>query len=63
MCAGSAVRTSRSGAKQGSSRGGGVVVGHVVRVVDDHPPGRRDGLGSCLLAVGGHFRSTVMNLN
>lgn len=50
--------SSRSGAKQGPSGGGGVVVGHVICIVDGHPPGRRDGLGSCLLVVSGHLHST-----
>lgn len=53
--------TSRGGAKQGPSWSRGVVVGHVRRVVDGHPPGRRDGLGSGLLAVSGHLLSTIMN--
>lgn len=36
-------------------------MGHVRRVVDGHPPGRRDGLGSGLLAVSGHLLSTIIN--
>lgn len=55
------VRTARGGAEQGPSGSSGVVVGHVCRVVDGHPPGRRDGLGSGLLAVSGHLVSTIIN--
>lgn len=50
-------------AEQGPSGGGGVVVGQVRRVVDGHPPGGRDGLGSGLLAVSGHLLSDVMDSN
>lgn len=53
--------TTRGRAEQGPSGSGGVVVGHVRRVVDGHPPGRRDGLGSGLLAVSGHLLSAVIN--
>lgn len=48
-------------AEQGPSGSSGIVVGHVRRVVDGHPPGRRDGLGSGLLAVSGHPLSTMVN--
>lgn len=54
------VRTARGRAEQGPSGSRGVVVGHVRRVVDGHPPGRRDSLGSGLLAVSGHLRLTLM---
>lgn len=56
-----AVRTARGRAEQGPPRSRGVIEGHVCRVVDDHPPGRRDGLGSGLLVVSGHLRSAKMN--
>lgn len=55
------VRTARGRAEQGPSGSRGVVEGHVRRLVDRHPPDRRDGLGSGLLAVGGHFLSAIMN--
>ncbi len=55
------VRTARGRAEQGPSGSSGVVVGHVRRVVDGHPPGRRDGLGSGLLAVSGHLLSDIMD--
>lgn len=53
-------RTAGGGAEQGPAGSGGVVVGHVRRVVDGHRPGRRDGLGSGLLAVS-HLLSTIIN--
>lgn len=56
-----AVRTTRGGAEQCPSGSSGVVVGHVRRVGDGHPPARRDGLGSCLLTVSGHLLSAVIN--
>lgn len=56
-------RTARGGAEQGSSGGRGVVMGHVGCVVDGHPPGGRDGLGSGLLAVSGHLLSGVQKQN
>lgn len=51
------VRTTGGRAKQGSSRSSGVILGHVRRVVDGHPPGRRDGLGSGLQEFSGHILS------
>lgn len=58
-----AARTAGGGAEQGPSGGGGVVVGHVRRVADGHPAGGRDGLGSGLLAVGGHLRLSFLSSN
>lgn len=55
------VRTAWGRAKQGPSGGRGVVQRHVCRIVDSHPPGRRDGLGSGLLVVSGHLLSVVLN--
>lgn len=48
--------TARGCAEQSSAGSRGVVQGHVRRVVDGHPPGRRDGFGSGFLAVRGHLR-------
>lgn len=55
--------TARGCAEQSSAGSRGVVQGHVRRVVDGHPPGRRDGFGSGLLAVRGHLRLATVNLN
>lgn len=48
-------RTAGGRAEQGPSGSRGVVMGHVRRVADGHPPGRRDGLGSGLLDICGHL--------
>ncbi len=55
------VRTARGRAEQGPSRSRGVVMRHVLRVVDGHPSSRRDGLGSGLLTISGHCLLIIMN--
>lgn len=46
--------TSRSGAKQSSSRCAGIIMGEIGCVADDHPSGGRDGTAAGLLAAYGH---------
>lgn len=53
--------TARSCAEEGPSGGRRVVMGHVRRVADGHPPGRRDGLSSGLLVVSGHLLLDIVN--